>query len=200
MKRGKKWQAWLAAAVLGAGLPRAGLAQHDLALGDVREIVPRYLLQDANGRAVMSEDWRGYFQLIAFGYTHCPDVCPTTLSELAAVLKELGEMAGRVKPLFITLDPARDTPEVLVEYVRFFDPRIIPLRGSEALTSRAALNFKVRYQKAPKEEGNYAIDHSAGLFVLGPDGAFLKKFAFATPVAEIAAWLREAISAYGNPR
>ncbi|MCX7896250.1 MAG: SCO family protein [Rhodocyclaceae bacterium] len=177
-----------------------GYGEHDLSVGETREIIPRYLLQDANGRAVMTEDFRGYFQLLSFGYTHCPDVCPMTLAEMAAVLAELGEAAQRVKPLFITLDPARDTARVLVEYVRFFDPRIIPLRGSEALVARAAQNFKVRFQKVPQGEGQYAIDHSAGLFVLGPEGAFVKKFAYGTKPAEIAAWLREAISQAGNPR
>lgn len=196
MKLGARGTALLALfwALLSAG----ACAQHDFALPEAREIVPRYLLQDANGRAVMSEDFRGRFQLIAFGYTHCPDVCPTTLAELAAVLKALGEDAEKVVPIFITLDPARDTAEVLVSYARFFDSRIIPLRGSEALTSRAALNFKVRYQKVPKGGEEYAIDHSAGLFVLGPDGTFLKKFAFGTKPAEIAAWIGEAISAYGR--
>ncbi|MCX8086762.1 MAG: SCO family protein [Rhodocyclaceae bacterium] len=177
-------------AVLCLGVPMA-CAQHDLGLGETREIVPRYLLQDVNGRARMPEDFRGHFQLIAFGYTFCPDVCPTTLAEMAAILKALGPYAERLKPIFISVDPERDTLAVLREYTAFFDPRIIGLTGSPALVARAAANFKVRYQKVPKEDGHYAVDHSAGMYLLGPDGAFLKKFAYGTPVEEIVAALRD---------
>lgn len=165
--------------------------QHDLGLGVTRDIVPRYLLQDVNGRATMPEDFRGYFQLIAFGYTFCPDICPTTLSEMAAVLEGLGPLAERLKPIFVSVDPERDTLKVLREYTAFFDPRIVGMTGSPALVARAAQNFKVRYQKVPKEGGNYAVDHSAGMYLLGPDGAFLKKFGYGTPVPEIVAALRQ---------
>ncbi|MDX9994065.1 MAG: SCO family protein [Rhodocyclaceae bacterium] len=168
-------------------------AQHDLGLGETRDIVPRYLLQDVNGRATTPEDHKGYYQLIAFGYTFCPDICPTTLTEMAAVLKELGPQAQRLRPIFISVDPERDTLQVLREYTAFFDPRIIGMTGSPALVSRAAQNFKVRYQKVAKESGdmaNYAVDHSAGMYLLGPDGSFAKKFAYATPPAEIATTIR----------
>lgn len=175
-------------------------AQHDLGLGETRDIVPRYLLQDVNGRATMPEDYRGYYQLIAFGYTFCPDICPTTLTEMAAVLKDLGPQAKRLRPIFISVDPERDTLEVLRGYTAFFDPRIIGMTGSPALVSRAASNFKVRYQKVPKEGGNYAVDHSAGMYLLGPEGDFLKKFAYATPPAEIAEAIRQQMSAGNAPQ
>ena len=168
-------------------------AQHDLGLGETRDIVPRYLLQDVNGRATTPEDHRGYYQLIAFGYTFCPDICPTTLTEMAAVLKALGPQAQRLRPIFISVDPERDTLPVMREYTAFFDPRIIGMTGSPALVSRAAQNFKVRYQKAKQESGsdaNYAVDHSAGMYLLGPDGSFAKKFAYATPPAEIVTAIR----------
>jgi protein SCO1/2 len=182
------------AAALLASMPVR--AQHDLGLGETRDIVPRYLLQDINGRATTPEDHRGYYQLIAFGYTFCPDICPTTLTEMAAVLKELGPQADRVRPIFISVDPERDTLQVLREYTAFFDKRIIGMTGSPALVSRAAQNFKVRYQKAVQEKGdksadaNYAVDHSAGMYLLGPDGGFAKKFAYATPPAEIVTAIR----------
>jgi protein SCO1/2 len=176
---------WLILALLlGLGGPGAGLAA-DENVG----ILPRYLLQDPNGRAISSDDFRGRFQLIAFGYTYCPDVCPTTLVEMATILKELGPDAGRLQALFITVDPERDTGPVLKTYTEFFDPRIIGLTGSPALVRRAADNFKMRYAKVREPGGkpeHYAVDHSAGLILLGPDGQFLKKFAFATPVAELA--------------
>jgi len=153
-------------------------------------INPRYLLQDPNGRSVTSEDFRGRFQLIAFGYTYCPDICPTTLVEMAAILKQLGDQAGRLQTIFITVDPERDSAQVLKTYTGFFDPRIIGLTGSPALIRRAADNFKIRYAKVHEPGGDpthYAVDHSAGMFLLGPDGSFITKFAFATPVAELSA-------------
>jgi len=188
MKVGARGTAALFAACWLWAAPAA--AQHDLGLGETRDIVPRYLLQDVNGRATLAEDFRGRYQLIAFGYTFCPDVCPTTLTEMAAILELLGPLADGLQPIFVSVDPERDTLEVLKTYTAFFDPRIVGMTGSPALVSRAADNFKVRYQKVPRNDGAYTVDHSAGMYLLGPDGAFLKKFAYATPPAEIATALR----------
>lgn len=180
--------------------PAAAQATHSLQLlkEENSGIVPRYLLQDPNGRSVSSEDFRGRFQLIAFGYTYCPDICPTTLVEMAAILKELGEQASRVQPLFISVDPERDTGPVLKTYTTFFDPRILGLNGPPALVRRAADNFKIRYAKV-REPGTpadrYAVDHSAGMILLGPDGQFIKKFAFAMPVEEISRQIAALIAA-----
>ena len=163
-------------------------AQHSLQLlkGEDNGIVPRYLLQDPNGRSITNEDFRGRYQLISFGYTYCPDVCPTTLVEMAAILKLLDENSAKLQAIFITVDPERDSRQVLKTYTEFFDPRIIGLTGSAALVRRAADNFKIRYAKVPGSDGkNYAVDHSAGMILLGPDGSFVKKFAFAMPVSEI---------------
>lgn len=161
-----------------------------------QEINPRYLLQDPHGRSVTSEDFRGRFQLIAFGYTYCPDICPTTLVEMAEILKQLGEDASRVQPIFISVDPERDTGKILKTYTEFFDPRILGLTASLALVRRAADNFKIRYAKV-REPGTppdrYAVDHSAGMILLGPDGAVVKKFAFAMPVTNITEQLRNFI-------
>ena len=105
------------------------------------EFRPRYLLVGPGGQAVSHEDFRGRWQLIAFGYTFCPDICPTTLVEMAAIMKALGEQAGKLQPLFISVDPERDKPEALKAYTEFFDPRIIGLSGSPALIARAARNI-----------------------------------------------------------
>lgn len=152
------------------------------------EIVTRYLLVDHNGRTVSNQDFRGRFQLITFGYTYCPDVCPTTLSEMAAVMKELGEAAKQLQPIFITVDPERDTQAVLKTYTQFFDPRILGLTGSPEFIRRTADNYKVRFEKV-QEAGapadRYAMDHTAGMYLLGPDGRFLAKFAYAMPVQEL---------------
>lgn len=149
----------------------------------------RYLLMDPNGRAVTNLDFPGKFQLVSFGYTYCPDICPTTLLDQAAILRALGERAESVQPVFITVDPVRDTPEVLQRYTRYFHPRIIGLTGSPELIARAAEHFRVRYERvqepgAPADA--YHMDHSAGMYLLGPDGGYIRKFAYETPAAEIA--------------
>ena len=159
-----------------------------------RSINPRYLLIGPQGSAVSNEDFRGRFQLITFGYTFCPDICPTTLVDMAETLKLLGEDAQRVQAIFISVDPDRDTPQQLATYTDFFDKRIIGLTGSPALIQAAARNFKVRYEKVIKENQdprNYAVDHSAGLYLLGPEGAFIKKFAYATPADSMANDIRQ---------
>ena len=153
------------------------------------EIIPRYLLQAPNGQAITQEDFRGRFQLLSFGYTFCPDICPTTLIEMAAILKTLGERAGRLQPIFISVDPERDTPAQLKTYTAFFDQRILGLTGSPALVQRAAQNFKIRYAKVyptGSEQTHYSVDHSAGMILLGPDGEFLHKYSYGKAAGEIA--------------
>ncbi|MDP2878043.1 MAG: SCO family protein [Sulfuricella sp.] len=156
-------------------------------------IVSRYLLMDSKGRAISDQDFRGSFQLITFGYTFCPDICPTTLAEISLIMEKLGNRAEQLQPLFVTVDPERDTPEVLRRYTAYFHPRIIGLTGSPELVRRVADHFKVRYEKhwePGAEKDKYSVDHSAGLYLLGPDGSFLKKFAYATPPQEVADRIR----------
>lgn len=165
-------------------------------------IIPRYLLMDQRGRAVTDQDYPGRFQLISFGYTFCPDICPTTLAEMSLIMDKLGKQAERLQPLFVTVDPERDTPEVLRRYTAFFHPRIIGLYGSPELVRRVADNFKVRYEKhwepgAAKDK--YSVDHSAGMYLLGPDGRFLAKFAYATPPTEVAERIRRLMEVRASP-
>jgi protein SCO1/2 len=195
----KQPAAFLLALCCLTGQPAAQPAQELLQEQQNTVINPRYLLQDPNGRSVTSEDFRGRFQLIAFGYTYCPDICPTTLVEMAAILKQLGDQAARLQPIFITIDPERDSGEVLKTYTAFFDPRILGLTGSPALVRRAADNFRIRYAKVVTpgaDPAHYAVDHSAGMILLGPDGQVVRKFAFATPIGELA----ERIAAYLGAR
>jgi protein SCO1/2 len=126
-------------------------------------------LADPQGRTRHLEDFRGKAVVLFFGFTHCPDVCPTTLAEMAATLKTLGPDAERVQVLFVTLDPERDTGKALADYVGAFDPRIIALRGDEAATQRTAKEFKIYYEKR-KEGATYTIDHSAQSYVIDPQG------------------------------
>jgi protein SCO1/2 len=162
---------------------------------------PRYLLMGTNGRAVRSEDFRERFQLIAFGFVSCPDVCPTTLLEMQQVLAALGDQAKHLQPIFITVDPERDTLEVLKAYTANFDKRILGLTGSAELVRFAANNFKVDYTKVqePGAGSNvYTMDHTAGMFLIGPDGQLLKKFAYRTPAQTISAQIKTWIDETGR--
>lgn len=169
----------------------------DVGLDSTTAITARYLLMDANGRAVSNEDFPGYFQLIAFGYTYCPDICPTTLAEMAAIMDHLGKSAERLQPIFVTVDPERDSAPILRNYTAFFHPRIIGLTASPALIRRAADHFKVRYEKvlepnSPPER--YAVDHSAGMYLLDSRGRYVRKFAYGMPASEIAARIAELLA------
>jgi protein SCO1/2 len=126
-------------------------------------------LADSSGQLRHLEDFRGKAVVVFFGFTQCPDVCPTTLADLAGVLKNLGADADRVQVLFITVDPERDTPELLAQYVRAFDPRFIALRGDLAATQRVAKDFKIYFEKR-KQGAGYTIDHSAQSYVIDAQG------------------------------
>jgi protein SCO1/2 len=130
-----------------------------------------FQLMDATGKPRTLADYRGKAVVIFFGYTQCPDVCPTTLAELAEVMKRLGPDADRVQVLFVTVDPQRDTPELLSKYVPAFDPRFAGLYGDAVATERTAKEFKIIYQKQPgATPGTYSVDHSAGTYIYDPQG------------------------------
>jgi protein SCO1/2 len=128
-------------------------------------------LTDASGQPRALADYRGKIVMLFFGYTQCPDVCPTTMADLKTVMQTLGADADRVQVLFVTLDPARDTPALLSQYVPAFDSRFIGLRGDEATTARTAKDFKVFYQKvAGATPDGYTLDHTAGTYVFDTSG------------------------------
>jgi len=127
-------------------------------------------LTDHNGKPRTLADFRGKVVTVFFGFTHCPDVCPTTLAEMAQVIKELGPDGAKVQVLFVTVDPERDTPQVLKQYVPAFNPSFLGLYGDQDATARAAKEFKVFYQKQPGKNGSYSVDHSAGTFILDREG------------------------------
>ncbi len=130
-----------------------------------------FRLTDHTGKPRTLADYRGKAVVLFFGYTQCPDVCPTTLSELAEAMKRLGPDADRVQVLFVTIDPERDTPELLAHYVPAFDPRFVGLYGDADATARTAKEFKVLYQKQPgPTPATYTMDHSAGTFIFDPQG------------------------------
>lgn len=143
-------------------------------------------LTDHNGRPRMLADFRGKVVVLFFGYTHCPDVCPTTLADLAQVMRLLGKDADKVQVLFVTVDPERDKPEMLAQYVPAFHPSFLALYGDAQATAQAAKAFDVTYQKQPTSSG-YNMDHSAGTFLIDPAG----KVRLLAPYAQRAEWLAD---------
>ena len=127
-------------------------------------------LTDHTGKPRTLADFKGKVVAVFFGYTHCPDVCPVTLGELAMVANELGKDAERMQVLFVTVDPARDTPEVLAKYVPSFNPSFLGLYGDAEATARTAKEFKVFFNAQAASGGNYSVDHSAGTYIYDPAG------------------------------
>lgn len=130
-----------------------------------------FKLTDHTGRARALADFRGKAVAMFFGFTHCPDVCPTAMAEFAEVMKLLGAEASRVQVLFVTVDPARDTPQVLAQYVPAFHPSFLGLYGDAETTARTAAEFKIYYHaQAPNQHGSYSVDHSSQVLVIDPEG------------------------------
>lgn len=160
------------------------------------EIGGPFHLTDDHGRSVTDADYRGRWMLVDFGYTTCPDVCPTELQTIAAALNKLGPAASRVVPLFITVDPARDTPTVLADYVKLFDPRLIGLTGTSEQIAAAARAYRVYYAKVkPKGTTTYLMDHSAFMYLMDPQGRFSALFTPTSTADELAAGIQEHLSA-----
>ena len=148
-------------------------------------------LVDQDGRAVTEKTWDGKLRLMFFGYTFCPDVCPTELQTMAQVFDKLGPKADKVVGLFVTVDPERDTPQVLKAYTANFSPRIVGLTGGAEQVAAAERAFRVYARKAPVEGGAYLMDHSAILYLMNQDGKFLNHFGNGTSADEIVAALQK---------
>ena len=130
-----------------------------------------FTLTDHRGNQVRPTDWLGQPTMVFFGFTWCPDVCPTTLSDISIWLEDLGADADRLNAVMISVDPERDTPDVLADYLSNFDPRIVGLTGSLAEVQRAASGFRARFEKVP-QDADYTMDHTAGVFLFRADGHF----------------------------
>jgi protein SCO1/2 len=155
-----------------------------------------FTLQDGNGKQVTDRDFRGKYMLVYFGYTFCPDVCPTTLNEVADAVDRLGPKADRLQPIFITVDPKRDTPSVVKQYTAAFSPRLIGLTGSPEQIAQVAKEYRVYYaeHRAGPGPGDYTMDHSSILYLMGPDGKFIAPIRADETGAEMAADLARFIS------
>lgn len=193
---------WLAYAGLGAiGLAWAGLwLARECGLWPASHVVAPemiggpFQLIAGDGRAVSDADYRGRWRLMFFGYTHCPDVCPMAMTEISLALDALGPLAARVQPLFVSVDPGRDTPAVLRDFFHALDPRIEGLTGTPEQIAAAARAFRVFYRRVG-DGPDYTIDHSAVIYALDPDGTFAAHFTHETPGARMAERLRGLIAA-----
>ena len=135
-----------------------------------------FSLVDQDGRAVTDKDLRGHPFLVFFGFTHCPDVCPTALFEISEVLGKLGPDAGKVSALFVTIDPERDTPAQMKDYLSSFNPRLVGLTGDPTAIAAVAKEYRVYVKKVPLDNGDYTMDHTALVYLMDKDGRFVAPF------------------------
>jgi protein SCO1/2 len=150
-----------------------------------------FSLTDQNGRTVTEQDLKGKPFLVFFGYTNCPDFCPTTMFEISEVLKKLGPAADGTRALFITVDPERDTPAALKDYVSSFDPHIIALTGEPEAIAAVAKAYRAYYRKVPLKDGGYTMDHLVLVYLMDKEGRFVSRFKLDRPVDASAAELRK---------
>src|SRR5438876_12457596 len=184
--------------ILGAGVLLA-LAPRDAPRGAAGTLLAsaiggQFRLVDQNGKTVTDADLKGRWSLVYFGYTHCPDACPTALHDIAIALDQLGPKREAVRSVFITVDPERDTPEVLKDYVASFDAPILALSGSPEEIARAAKAYRVYYAKHPEPGGDYSMDHSSVIYVMDPEGRFTASFTHQSTPEEIAERLKKLLA------
>jgi protein SCO1 len=153
-----------------------------------------FRLTDQNGKTVTDADLKGKWSLVYFGYTHCPDACPTALNDRAIALGELGEKREGVRAVFITVDPERDTPEALKAYVASFDAPILALTGTQEEVAQAAKAYRVYYAKHPEPGGDYSMDHSSVIYVMDPQGRFTASFTHESSPEQIAERLKKLLA------
>ena len=147
-----------------------------------------FSLVGADGKPVTDRDFRGRYMLIFFGFTHCPDICPAELQVIAQALEQLGDKAKTVVPIFITLDPERDTPQAMANYVKSFGPNFVGLTGSPEAIEAAAKAYRAAYSKVENKEsvGDYSVDHSALVYLMDPEGRYVTHFSYGLSADQMA--------------
>jgi cytochrome oxidase Cu insertion factor (SCO1/SenC/PrrC family) len=173
---------------------RSGAELMDAVMWNREPIGGPFTLIDHTGKPRSDQDFRGKLMLVYFGFTYCPDVCPTDLQNIGLAIGALGEAGERVQPLFITVDPARDTPEHLKDYVPMFHPRLIGLTGDAAAIHAAAAAYRVYYAQVPLKGDDYTVDHSSFIYLMGADGKYLGFFPPGAPPEQIVETLRRYVT------
>ena len=162
----------------------------------------RYMMEDAYGNALTNEDFEGKYLLIYFGYTGCPDVCPTSLATISAVMDALGPLADQVTPIFVTVDPDHDTAKLMQEYLSYFDKRFVGLRGPRAYTDHMVQAFNARYEyniPDPSHPERYSIDHTASIAFMDPQGRLIRRFPHGFAVEDMARRITATLEAKPAP-
>lgn len=187
-------------AAIAAALPQdralahAEHGAHESAPENGAAIGGAFTLTDQHGKQVSDADFRGKVMLVFFGFTHCPDICPVTVATLSNVMKELGGAADKVAPVFITVDPRRDTSQAMKAYLANFDPRIAGLSGTPKAIKQAASAYKVYFSEtggADKKPGeDYMVNHSSIVYMMGTDGSYARHFSYDAPASEIVAAIK----------
>jgi protein SCO1/2 len=155
-------------------------------------------LIDTHGQAITDQQFRGKWMLVYFGYTYCPDVCPTELQTISAAIAKLGPLSDQIVPVFITIDPERDTPDAMASYVKLFDPKLVGLTGTPQQIAKAARAYRVYYAKVERSgDTAYLMDHSSLIYLMDPQGQFVALFNPRADVDEIATGLRNHLSQRG---
>jgi protein SCO1/2 len=156
-----------------------------------------FSLVNQDGKRVTEKDFLGKYMLVFFGYTYCPDVCPTELQVMTAALDAMGPEAEKIQPVFVSVDPQRDTPEVLKAYVENFGPRLVGLTGSADEIASVAKAYRVYYAKSGDKDSAdaYLMDHSSIVYLMGPDGRFVKHFPYSTDAQKLSSELKETLTA-----
>ena len=190
----KRLALWVMAAAVCA-VPGSGFAAPPTA--PLAEIRAQFALQALDGREVTQSNFAGRWLLVYFGYTFCPDVCPTVLLNVGHALQSLGPPGARLQPIFITVDPARDTASHLQKYLASFSPRIVGLRGDAQQLAAAARQFHVYYRARSLGNGDYAVDHSSYLYLIAPDGRLVKVLPDSLPLTQLTAELKALVQ--GSP-
>ena len=186
--------ALLALAVVPGALDKLQAPAQVLSIGKATVGGP-FTLTDHTGRRVTDKDFRGQHLLVFFGFTYCPDVCPSGLQVMTAALEELGPKAEKITPIFISVDPERDTPEQLALYVSSFHPRLVGLTGTPEEIQQVAKAYRVYYKKVEDESSTagYTIDHTSIIYLMGPRGEFISHFTHATPVSAMVEQLEKVL-------
>ena len=192
----------IAAAMLAGIAPSLAQTSSDRSAAELMDIVMwgreaiggPFALTDHTGRPRTDTDFRGKLMLVYFGFTYCPDICPTDLQSIGLALDKLGPAADGVQPLFITVDPERDTAQHLADYVPMFYPRLIGLTGGAAAIHNAAEAYRVYYARVPLKDDDYTVDHSAFIYLMDRDGKYLGFFPPGTPPESIAETIRQRLS------
>ncbi len=183
---------WAASPASAQGSTRSAAELMDAVMWNREPIGGAFALKDQTGKIRTDADFRGQLMLVYFGFTYCPDICPTDLQQIGLAMEQLGDDAKSVQPLFVTLDPERDTVENLAQYVPLFHPRLLGLTGSIKDVSQAADAYRVYYKRVStgSKPDDYTVDHSAFIYLIGRDGKYLGFFPPGTDAAKMAGMIR----------